>query len=62
MSTVQWDGQELYNFDGTIVFIIERVETDYVRIAEFQGGRVYEDFIFEGDLETASPEDLEGVA
>lgn len=53
----QFNGQELFSHEGSLVFIVEHIETDYVRVIDYFSGKA--EVLFSPHLESATPEELE---
>jgi len=63
----KWDGQEILSYDGMLVFMHRiKLVYDEVTLIEYPGGSTQDiikvDFSTYKKLESATPEELEGIA
>ena len=52
-----WDGQELFMYNGTLVFIVEHQGEDMVKVSYYPNGP--NQLAMEEHLKSATPEELE---
>ena len=59
MTDQQWNGEELFSYDGRFIFIVQRMNFEEMIIADYQTGEC--ETIPCQHFEPATPEELEGI-
>lgn len=56
----EFNGQELYTYDGGLVFIVTHTG-DKCKLVDYHSGQVIDKWVDENELKSASPEELEDM-
>lgn len=59
MTRQQWNGEELFSYDGKFIFIVQRVNSETMIIADYATGEC--ETIPCQDFDSATPEELEEI-